>query len=238
MPHLHRLVGATALPCIGLEDTFAVDGTGFGSSVYDCHHTQKHGPASQRRKPTKNHRWIEAKIVFGVRTHVVAAVQITEQHVAESPLMPELLRRVIANGGHVADWVGDAAYMGWRNIEAVEAIGGNPYFDWPKGVTGKTRPAIRRLYDKFRSDQEEYWRHYGKRSLAESGNKMLKERFGYTLQSRVPNAQYAEAMLRCICHNVACTIMAVLEFGVEPRYWADPITESPLFGSTQPVVQP
>lgn len=233
MPLLHRLVAGSALPLIGLESTFAVDGTSFGSSVYDCYHTQKHGSKAQRRTPTPRHRWVDAKIVYGTRTHVIPAVQITEQSVGESPIMPELLRRVVANGGHVGDWCGDAAYLAWYNIEAVEKAGGKPYFDWPTGVTGKTNATVRRLYNKFRADQDDYWSHYGKRSLAETGNMMMKTRFGHYLRSRTPHAQYAESMLRCICHNVACLVMAVKELNVEPRYWTTDLTELPLFGTTQ-----
>jgi hypothetical protein len=44
---LHRLLAGSALPLIGLEDTFAIDGTGFGSSVYDHHFTRKHGKEEQ-----------------------------------------------------------------------------------------------------------------------------------------------------------------------------------------------
>jgi transposase len=233
MPLLHRLVAGSAYPLIGLETKFAVDGTGFGSSVYDCYHTEKHGPKAQKRRPTKSHRWVGAKIVFGTLTHCVAAVQITEPHVAECDMMPELLRRTVANGGHISEWLGDAAYMAWYNVKAVEDVGAKPYFDWPKRVTGKTRPIIRRLYNNFRADQEEYWRHYHQRSLAETGNSMLKTRFGHYLRSRVPHAQYAESMLRCICHNVACLVMAVQELHVEPRYWTPSPAELPLFGSTQ-----
>jgi hypothetical protein len=233
MSLLHRLIAGSALPLIGLESTFAVDGTSFGSSVYDCYHTQKHGKKVQRRTPTPRHRWVDAKIVFGTRTHVIPAVQITEQSVGESPLMPELLRRVVANGGHVGDWCGDAAYLAWYNIEAVEKAGGKPYFDWPTGVTGKTNATVRRLYNKFRADQDDYWSHYGKRSLAETGNMMMKTRFGHYLRSRTPHAQYAESMLRCICHNVACLVMAVKELNVEPRYWTTDLAELPLFGTTQ-----
>lgn len=232
MPLLHRLVAGSASPLIGLERRFAVDGTGFGTSRYDHYHMEKHGSKGQKRKPTKRHRWVGAKMVFGTLTHCVVAVQITEASVAECDLMPELLRRVIANGGHIGDWLGDAAYMAWYNVKAVEDVGGNPYFDWPKGVTGKTRPIIRRLYSKFLSDQEEYWRRYHQRSLAETGISMLKTRFGHYLRSRVPHAQYAESMLRAICHNVACLVMAVQELHIEPKYWTFNPAELPHFGST------
>jgi hypothetical protein len=47
MPLLHRLVAGSACPLIGLERTFAVDGTGFGSSVYDHYHAEKHGSKGQ-----------------------------------------------------------------------------------------------------------------------------------------------------------------------------------------------
>ena len=235
MPRLHHLLAGSALVLLPLETGFAVDGTGFGSSVYDCFYVEKHGAREQRRKPTKRHRWIEAKVVYGVRTHVIAAVQITEQHVAESPIMPELLRRVIANGGQVSEWYGDAAYLANECAQAVERVGAAFYVDWKRGVTGKTRPALGRLRKKFEADPDLYWSHYDKgRPLAETGNMMLKTRFGHSLRSRTPNAQYAEAMLRCICHNVACLVMAVQELGVEPKYWARDLTELPDFGTTQP----
>lgn len=63
---------------------------------------------------------------------------------------------------------------------------------------------------------------------------MLKTRFGHYLRSRVPHAQYAESMLRCVCHNVACLVMAVQELHIEPRYWTPSPAELPLFGSAQP----
>jgi len=240
MPHYHRLLAGSSLACIGLEDTFAVDGTAFGTSRFDCHRTHKHGTKTQklaeeqRHAEIKHHRWIEAKLVFGVDTLIIPAGQITAQHVSEGPLMQELLRRTIANGGRVTTWCGDAAYLSWYNIEAVERVGGKPFFDFPKGVTGKTRPAVRRLYEQFLENKEAYWREYGKRSLAESGNQALKERFGHYLRSRTPNAQYAECMLRCICHNIARTVQAVQEFKVHPKFWANAITERADFGSWQP----
>ena len=235
MAMLHRLLAGSALPLIGLEDTFAVDGTGFGSSVYDCHHTQKHGSDGAKRTPTPRHAWLNATLVFGVRTLCVPAAQLTAKP-GECPLMPELVRRIIANGGRIADWCGDAAYTAWYNVVAVEEAGGHPYFDWPKNVTGKTRPeTLGRLYRKFQDDQDLYWKHYGKRSLSESGINVIKTRFGHSLRSRTEHAQHAELMLRLVAHNVAQLIQAVEKFNVEPRYWAqDLIAKLPDFGSMQP----
>jgi hypothetical protein len=233
---LHRLLAGSALPLIGLEDTFAVDGTGFGSSVYDHHFRQKHGGEDGKRVPTLRHRWLNAIIVFGVRTLAAVAAQVTDQHVGESPLMPELLRRVQANGGRVKEWLGDSAYLAWYNVLAVEEAGATPFYDWRDGVTGKTRPeTIGRLYRRFNDDQDLYWEHYGKRSLAESGMNSIKTRFGHSLRSRVPHAQYAELMLRLVAHNIAMLITAVQEMNVDPRYWAaDLIAKLPDFGSAQP----
>jgi transposase len=235
MALLHRLLAGSALPLIGLEDTFAVDGTGFGTSVYDHHYKQKHGSDAEKRKPTR-HGWAEAKIVFGVRTLCAPAAQVTDQHVGEPRLMPELLRRIVAGGGRVKEWLGDAAYNSWYNVRAVEDVGATPFYDWKEGVTGKTQPeTVGRLYRRFKDDEELYWERYGRRSLAESGMHAVKERFGYTLSSRAKPAQFAEVMLRLICHNVAQLIMAVQEFKVDPRYWAkELIAKLPELGSTQP----
>jgi hypothetical protein len=63
----------------------------------------------------------------------------------------------------------------------------------------------------------------------------VKERFGYSLRSRAPDAQYAEVMLRFICHNIARLITVVQELNVDPRYWAQELIDKlPDFGSTQP----
>jgi len=235
MALLHRLLAGSALPLIGLEDTWAVDGSGWGTGVYDHHHKQKHGSDAEKRKPTK-HGWAEAKIVFGVRTLCAPVAQVTNQHVGESRIMPELLRRLVAGGGRVKEWLGDAAYNSWYNIRAVEEIGATPFYDWREGVTGKTHPeTVGRLYERFKLDEDLYWERYGRRSLAESGMHAVKERFGYTLRSRAKPAQFAELMLRLICHNVAQLIMAVQEFQVDPRYWAkELIAKLPDLGSTQP----
>jgi transposase len=235
MVMLHRLLAGSALPLIGLEEVFAIDGTGFGSSVYDHHHTQKHGSDAAKRKPTIRHTWTNATLVFGVRTLCVAAAQLTDKP-GECPLMPELVRRVIANGGRIVDWCGDAAYTAWYNVVAVEQAGGSPFFDWPRGVTGKTRPeTLGRLYSRFRDDQDLYWSHYGKRSLSESGINVIKTRFGHSLRSRTTHAQYAELMLRLVCHNVAQLIQAIEKFDIDPRYWAqDLIATLPDFGTVSP----
>lgn len=243
MPHLHRILAASALPLLPFESGFAADGTGFGSSVHDHYFTQKHGSQEQRRRPTKRHRWIEAMIAWGIQTHVIVAAQIMEQHPlgGEVRVMPELLRRAIANGARVTAWYGDAAYLAEECAAAVEKVGAEFYVDWKRGVTGKTKKgALHRLYRKFRADPELYRGEYEKgRPLAETGNMMLKERFGHSMRSRTSNTQYAECMLRCICHNVACLVMAVKELGIEPKYWEpEELAKLPDFGSTQPTQLP
>jgi len=235
MPMLHRLLAGSALPLIGLEDTFAMDGTGFGSSVYDHHMTEKHGKDEQKRAPTFRHNWVNALLVFGVRTLCVPAAQLTGR-AGESPFLPEMVRRIGAGGGRITRWCGDAAYTAWYNVKAVEEAGAVPFFDWPKGVTGKTHPeTLGRLYQRFLEDQDLYWEHYGQRSLAESGNNVLKTRFGHALRSRKLHAQHNELMLRLVCHNIAQLIQAVEKFDINPRYWApDLIAKLPDLGSTQP----
>jgi transposase len=238
MPHLHRLIAGSALPLIALEDTFIVDGTGFGSSVYDCYYTEKHGDPNQRRTPTKKHRWVQSVMVWGRITHGIVAMQVTESNVGEGPLMPELVRRVQTNGGKVGTWLADAAYMSWYNVKALDDIGAEAFIDFPKGVTGVKDPGIRRLYLKMSADPEEYRRRYHQRVLGESGNNMIKTRFSHRLRSRVPNAQYAECMLRAVAHNVAMLVQAVEELGIEPKYWAPTTTGEPasipLLGAPDP----
>jgi transposase len=234
MALLHKLLAGSALPLLGLESVFAIDATGFGTSVYDHHFTQKHGKGAQKRIPTLHHRWGQVTLVFGLETFCVPAAQVTEQ-CGESPLMPELIRRVPANGGRVKEWLGDAAYNAWYNVVAAEEIGAVPFYDWPERRGKIRKPALKRLHDRFEDDQDLYWEKYSPRTLAESGVHSIKARFGHSVRSRVPHAIYAELMLRLICHNVAQLITAVQEFEVDPRYWApEQISNLPDFGSAMP----
>lgn len=124
---------------------------------------------------------------------MAVAVRISD---GEARFMPELLRRIVANGGYVKEWLGDIAYNSWYNIRAVEEIGATPFFDFKDNVTGKTRPdTVGRLYRRLNDDQDLYWERYGRRSLAESGMHAVKQRFGYSLSSRAKPAQFAEVML-------------------------------------------
>lgn len=238
MPKYHKLLAASALVLFPFETGFAVDGTGFGSRVHDHYYVEKHGTKAQKRRPTKTSRWVDAKIVYGVRTHVIAAVQVTEKHAdgGEPGVMPELLRRTIANGAQVREWYADAAYCTENCATAVEEVGASFYVDWIRGRTGKTKQAaLLRLYKTFDANPERYWNLYDTgRPLAETGNMMLKTRFGHCLRSRQPNQQYAEVMLRCICHNIACLVMAMEELGVETKYWTQDLSELPDFGTTAP----
>lgn len=242
MPFLHKILAASALPLLRFESGFSADGTGFGSSIYDHYFADKHIP-NLRRKPTKRHSWIGAMIAWGIDTHVIVAAQPTVKHPdgGEVQIMPELLRRAIANGAQVRAWYGDAGFLAEQCAEACERVGAEFYVDFygKRGVTGKTKKgALHRLYYKMRTNPEEYRRRYEKgHPLCETGNSMIKERFGPRMRSRKANAQYAEFLLRCICHNVACLIVAVKELGIEAKYWDhDLISKLPEFGSTQPTV--
>lgn len=239
MPYLHRILAASALPMLPLETGITADGTAFGTSVYDCYFVEKHGKTEQKRKPTKRHSWIDVVIAWGINLHVIVAAQPTEHNPigGEVRVMPEILRRALSGGTRVTAWYGDGAYCAEEVAAACEKIGAELFVRWPTNRTGKTKgAALWRLYQIFDANREQYRNLCDKgRPLAETGNKMLKERFGYSLRSRTHNSMFAEVMLRMICHNVACLVMAVKEFGVEPKYWdADVIGKLPDFGTTQP----
>lgn len=238
MPYLHKILAASALPLLPFERGISADGTAFGSSIYDQFYAEKHVP-SLRRPPTKRHSWMGAMIAWGVDTHVIVCAQPTVKNPdgGEARMVPELIRRARANGCRFTAWYGDAAHLAEECANAVEEAGASFYVDFKRGVTGRTeRGALQRVYNQMAANPEEYRRLYEKgHPLCETGNSMIKERFGPRMRSRKPDAQHAEFMLRAICHNVACLVMAVKELGIEPKYWdRDVIGKLPDFGTTQP----
>jgi len=215
-PVFQQLVTASARPLVAIERNFAVDSTGFSTSVYDSWFGHKHG--GHKTHDPKKHRWVKCHGCVGTTTHVFTAVQITESRVGDAPMLPELVRRTV-EGGFVLDKVtADAAYLSAANITTIEGAGAVPFIAFKESSTGTSSPAMARLYHRFLSERE-YMPEYHDRSNVETGFSMVKTRFGGFLRSRKPLAQYHEVLAKIVCHNVACIVQAIHELNIDPKFW-------------------
>ena len=84
---LKALVEKSALPLQSVETDFAVDSSGFSTSVYKRWFDHKWG--KERTRQT----WVKTHLMCGVKTHVVTAVEATPFESADSKQFPGLVEQ-------------------------------------------------------------------------------------------------------------------------------------------------
>jgi hypothetical protein len=77
-PILVRLIEQSAAPLASVESSFAVDSTGFGTTVYRRWYDAKYG-----REMTKA-TWLKAHAMVGTTTNIVTAINVTDETGADS----------------------------------------------------------------------------------------------------------------------------------------------------------
>jgi transposase len=210
-PILLRLIEESAAPLAEVENRagqFAQDSTGISTVTYDRWFDQKHG------KLRAEHAWLKLHIMVGTLTHVVTGAKVSSE--ADCPLLPELLATT-AKTFRVREVSADKAYLSKKNLEAIDRIGAVPFIPFKSnsiGMASKSEP-WRKMWCLFSLKSEEFRVHYHRRSNVESTMWMIKSKFGGAVRSRLPVAQVNEILAKLVCHNLACIVRAVHEFGID-----------------------
>jgi transposase len=160
----------------------------------------------------------------GVKTNIVAAVEVTHAHGGDSPQFAPLVETT-SEGFPIRSVAADKAYSAEKNLKVVLLKGGQPYIDFRSNATAKNRRSgsvWKRLYLQYEYDREWFMEHYHKRSNVESTFSMIKAKFGEKVRSKTETAQINEVLLKVLCHNICCLIQSIYEFGVEVTFEAEP----------------
>jgi transposase len=208
---LTRLIEQSAAPLATVETAFAVDSTGFGTSVYRRWFDAKYG------REMKESTWLKAHAMVGTTTNVVTAVSVTDSSGADSPQLPALLTST-AQRFTMAEVSADKAYLGRANLDAIEAVGAVPYIPLKTNSKAAGSPAWRRMWAMVLLKQEEFLAHYHKRSNVETTFSAIKRKFGAAVRSKTFTAQVNEILCKILCHNLACLVHAMHELGIEPTF--------------------
>jgi transposase len=89
------------------------------------------------------------------------------------------------------------------------------------GMASKS-PHWRRMWAHFTLKTEDFLAHYHRRSNAETTMWMIKSKFGGAVRSKLPTAQINEVLAKVLCHNLACIVHAITEFGIEADFGLRP----------------
>ena len=212
-PLLSKIVALTSLPLKSVEKDFAIDSTGFGTSLFQRWFSFKHG------KEISSRRWVKCHFITGVKTNIIPSVKITSEFENDSPHLPELVNNT-AEHFDMGEVSADMVYLSRGNLEAVNEAGATPFIPFKSNSVAKPRGSLlwKKMFHYFQLNNEEFMTHYHKRSNAESSVHMVKSKFGDSVRSKEWTAQVNEVLCKVICHNICVVIQEMHELGVNPLF--------------------
>ena len=221
---LKALVEKSALPLQSVETDFAVDSSGFSTSVYKRWFDHKWG--KERTRQT----WVKTHLMCGVKTHVVTAVEATPFESADSKQFPGLVEQT-ADHFTINEVSADKAYLSKGNLRTVEAVGGTAYIPFKvNSVVRRDRHKVdslwQRMWHFYNFNREAFLEHYHKRSNVETTFSMVKAKFGGAVRSKTSTGQVNEVLLKLLCHNICVLIASMHELGITVSFESKLMPES------------
>jgi hypothetical protein len=142
-------------------------------------------------KPMTQYPWIKLNIMIGMVTNVVMGVKVSRFH--HCPVLPK------------------------KNFEAIDAFSVIPFKNNSIGMVSKSAH-WKRMWCHFFLKSEDVLKHYHRRSNVESAMLMIQSKFGGAVRSKLLTAQVNEVLAKVLCHNLACIVHAITEFGIEASF--------------------
>lgn len=211
-PVLEELIQVSSLPLCHIEREFAIDSTGFSSASYNRWHDHKHGGSKKKGVWTKLHAMV------GVRTNIVTAAKADVAYSADAPRLPGFVD-LTAQNFRLGAVSADMAYSTKRNLHAIVDAGGFPLIPFKARSTANQSDQLwAEMYHYFMANQDEFNRHYHKRSNVETTFFQIKSRFGDKVRSKTQTARINEVLLKTLCHNLTVLISAMYVIGVAPSF--------------------
>jgi transposase len=215
------LIRGSALPLRDLEEggTVAIDSTGFCTSCMGAYCTEKHDPG-------RNHRWVKAHVIVGVRTHAILDVRITDENGADCPRFVDLLRGIKSSGFNPSTVVADKAYLSFENYAAAAELGLDARIPFktttvPNAVRqarGRLAPeAWEKAYHLFQLNRERFASSYHRRSNVEAVFSAIKRKLGEPLLSKNPLARFNELLAKLLAYNIGVIVHEIYENGIDPQ---------------------
>lgn len=217
-PVLNDLIAKVSMPMASMEDSFAVDSSGFRTTTFGSYCQERHGRS-------KVNLWLKAHVIAGTKTHVIPKVIITEGNGADSPQFPGLVKGIIDAGFVVKEVYGDKGYLSKENYNTAAAVGATAYIAFKensratrRGGSGTPSPLWRKMFHLFQADPEGFNSHYRKRENVESVFSAIKKKLGETLNSRDPTAQVNELLCKVLAYDITVLIHEMYEHRVVPDF--------------------
>jgi transposase len=213
-PVLRSLIQQSARPLIAVEESFAVDSSGFSTSRFMRWFDHKYG------KEMKQHDWVKAHVMCGVNTHIVTAVEIGEPNAADTKQLAPMLDTT-KKSFKISEVLGDKAYSSKRNHEIIGAAGATPFIAFQDNMRAPKADGSMwtKMAGYFQYHRDDFLEHYHQRSNIETTFSMIKRKFDEGLRSRTDPAMRNEVLCKILCHNIVVVIHEIEELGIDPKFW-------------------
>jgi transposase len=211
---LKSLIIESANPLKAIESHFSCDSSGFSGCRFDKWFDHKWGDIRTMRA------WVKAHIMTGAKTNVVTAVEIHDQHAADTKQLKPLLNSTLQRF-NVQELSADMAYLSQDNLQTVVDAGATPLIPFQARNKPNYPGVWNKAYHYFHMHREEFMARYHKRSNIESTFSMMKAKFGDGVRSKTDVAMKNEVLAKILCHNICCLISAIYELGIAPTFWTE-----------------
>lgn len=208
---LDDLILITAMPIAQLENTAAIDATGFSISRFSRWSDFKYG-----RKEGKERIWRKAHAVALCKTNIFLSVEVTEKNVNDAPMFEKVVGKKTIYFD-LENFVADKAYSSRKIHNFIRNLGLIPYIPFRKNVTGVSRGSSiwSQMFAQFKYENDKFMEKYHQRSNIETSFHMVKQRFGDNLKTRSFIANANEIKTRFLCHNICVLIQESFENNIK-----------------------
>jgi len=202
---LTGLVEFSAMPLKQLEDKFAVDSTGFSTSVFARWYSARNNHEDRRF-------YKKAHVMCGVRTNVITSIEVTNGNVSDFDMFPNLVEST-SKRFEMREVLADKGYSSRENMSIVSEHGAIPYIMFRKNTRRRAAGsgAWKAMVRYFAEHREDFDAHYHMRSNVESVFSMMKRKQGTYLRSRNVTAQFNEILCKALVHNICVLIQEMFE---------------------------
>lgn len=210
---LDDLIEESSKPLAKIEHDFVTDMSGIRTSLFSSWYSIR------AKKKTKKRDHIKDHITTGVKSNIVTAIDVLIESGKDNVIMRKHVDKTSTNF-KINEWSGDGMYWCKLNCKKVVEVGGKPYFKVHKNWSGRSRGGFdwKEMNLEFEKCEEEYKKHYHKRSNVESTFHMKKMLHGDKVYSKLNSAKINEEILRWICHNQTVLNRAKHEWGIIPPF--------------------
>lgn len=224
-PILEKLVEASTIPIRAIERCFAVDATGFGTTRYYRHFSEKRDRNYDRKDNIKLH------VAVGVSTHAIAAVSVTPGTVHDSKEFASLVEQV-ADRFPMEVVCADKGYVSKDAYTLVDRLNASAYIMFKSNSQPDPEcPAWTKMFHLCSLSRPQFNRQYHLRSNVESAFSSMKRLFQDFVRAKSFPAQKNELLLKVLAYNIGKVTKAMFELGVEPGFFsAGGDSSSPGFG--------